>query len=1135
MAEVDQEILIELIKSIRSLRGANSSSEGNTFGNSRHIDYNEKLFHLQKKSGIKHVHDITHGLMGAMHGGGFGPLISSVGHLTKGFLGLGAGVTILATLFASAMKMNTTFGKMTDIGQNFGGSMFNMMKEAGAAGLSLEDFHTLLARNSTLTAMMNDTVVTTTGALGALQHTSRATGALGDHYAATGEAASDLHVALSDATAAANKMISQQDASLGVSSIMLASRFTGLSDVTADNVRQLAAMGGAAGLFTADLSQSAAETTRQQQAMASSTDLLRQQVTVTSNSFTNLTAQQIASNLAAESFNRRTMVAPRAATDPLTPLAGTFARLGASTSGVIGVQNSLMALSDKTNIELDQFSGSLVNGSIATDASNRVIKSFNSVTNDASKTIENNNDVQNRANRLGENRNIQEAKTTALGVKAGVTQRQTLAQLQLGVRDSLKDVGFYGMSLADLTGATSDYMETIRQSGMLYKLDDNERINAVKGMIGQASEMAIVWGKSRDLIIKTTNASMQQTNLAASLIGADKSRVKAIQESITMLAAIPGETGDKLAKMFAEQAGRGGYVDTEMGKGFIDTGMGHINTIFGELEAQANKGVGPSPEKSAEAMGEMYDSLMANRDRLEALSHSGGEAAGAAMVQLKILTDMQGKFVDVNTGKLDRQKLIAAQIQAKKEKDINDMLTRNMSVFTSTVSQVTGGFIEGFYGAFAKLMGGGDQKALDAAMKKLHDMFEKLGSAMGSMLGILLRPGSMSVLSVLFDWLGKFIDLISILVKGIGAAASWIDGLFGKPKQVAVLDEQGHPKIDEQGKPMMKNDDSSVPPSAVIGAIATIAFLWFIKNGMGRLGSIFKGSLMSLGKKDVKGEKDGVAGKIAGLVTGGGECCEGMASTIADGVAKGTEITKSGTAALGDVEKKAGEGATKKGILKRTGGAVLGAGKKLLRSPIKTGIAGMVLGTAADMAIDHIPEKTKGRETLKSVVDLGMTGATVGAMIGTAFFGVGAVPGAAIGGLVGAIAGAISANLPSDEDKKAAAEKAKAAADVKPPDATSVPLGPSIFQKEDRINPNGDGKGDPYESYMSDNARVSLNELMVKRQNDAAANDTAGVASDDKLIEILKELLSVTVKSTEALKDNNSITQNNALMISAYN
>ncbi len=71
------------------------------------------------------------------------------------FANLGAFSGAITAAISSLSDMSRTYTKMSDVGQMFGGSMFEMQKQAGESGLTLEDFAASVSKGSLVIARMN--------------------------------------------------------------------------------------------------------------------------------------------------------------------------------------------------------------------------------------------------------------------------------------------------------------------------------------------------------------------------------------------------------------------------------------------------------------------------------------------------------------------------------------------------------------------------------------------------------------------------------------------------------------------------------------------------------------------------------------------------------------------------------------------------------------------------------------------------------------------------------------------------------------------------------------------------------------------------------------------------------------------
>jgi hypothetical protein len=353
-------------------------------------------------------------------------------------------------------------------------------------------------------------------------------------------------------------------------------------------------------------------------------------------------------------------------------------------------------------------------------------------------------------------------------VIATKTQTTSLGQLQLAVRENLSQFGFYGMTLTEVTNATADYMEAMRAGGGL-KTDSAKQAKAVEEFIGEATEMSLAFGKSREAIMKTATAAMQNTNYAASMIGQSEEIRQAGSKWITFFSGLPGAAGDKLASMFAEQTGVGGYTSTAFGLSLIHTGMGSLNAVLQQASEQAKKGLAPTAATQAKLLSQTFNQLMANKDRLESLSKIP-EYRSDALEQLDLLVQLQTKYTKVVNGQtvFDEAKYEEEKKQAAIQKKHQDDLTKSMSVFTSAWQTLTGSFMEGFYNSIASMIGDNGSAEFTKTMDSLKIAFTSLGKTIGMVVGALFSPESIYIATKLFSVFDSLVTVLSDIGKAFG-------------------------------------------------------------------------------------------------------------------------------------------------------------------------------------------------------------------------------------------------------------------------------------------------------------------------------------------------------------------------------
>src|ERR1019366_256087 len=101
---------------------------------------------------------------------------------------------------------------------------------------------------------------------------------------------------------------------------------------------------------------------------------------------------------------------------------------------------------------------------------------------------------------------------------AFITNSQTGAtnafmDVQKKVRDGLEKVGFYGMSLSELTDATFDYVDIMKTSGRITKMSSGDLANGAQRFLAQVSGISAASGISREEIIKSTKQAAEEPDI----------------------------------------------------------------------------------------------------------------------------------------------------------------------------------------------------------------------------------------------------------------------------------------------------------------------------------------------------------------------------------------------------------------------------------------------------------------------------------------------------------------------------------------------------------------------------------------------------------------------------------------------
>lgn len=138
------------------------------------------------------------------------------------------------------------------------------------------------------------------------------------------------------------------------------------------------------------------------------------------------------------------------------------------------------------------------------------------------------------------------------------------AQLSKNVRSASYAFGMYGHTVDGLNDITSSYMSRLAIGGNLETINQITTKKAV-GEIGQlaqqTSALSIAFGKSRDEIMKTTDAAYSNLSFKSRMaaMSADQ-RMQFLKDhkEINLAAGLPGSAGSMMSDMFAEAAGKAG-------------------------------------------------------------------------------------------------------------------------------------------------------------------------------------------------------------------------------------------------------------------------------------------------------------------------------------------------------------------------------------------------------------------------------------------------------------------------------------------------------------------------------------------------------------------------------------------------
>lgn len=516
----------------------------------------------------------------------------------------------------------------------------------------------------------------------------------------------------------------------------------------------------------------------------------------------------------------------------------------------------------------------------------------------------------------------------------------TFNRFQHGVRDNLKQFGYYGMTLSQVNDASGDYLETLRESGQLERMDADQLKDAGSSYIKNINEMSAATGKSREELMKLTNQALRSPATAARLAMMGPEQTRAFQSYATQMAGSMGEAGGQLTNMLSETfAAQGQTWATELGQVNIKSGMSQLNTEFEEMARRAAAGI-PAEEQDFERIARMRDEIGAHMSSLQTLWLDPKNRAGVDQL-FKFFRDTQGYKPDVAWKR--------AQDRAARHMD---GVTQAVQMFETNFHDITGKFREGVFQSILSLVpGASDKEKLEAFQKGIErakDLMFEFGKSVGVVIGLFAD---------IIPVLEKFFEFMTWSLKGI---ESLFERFFGLP-------------IFHLGPGLAKQLASTV---TVIGSIAAVlgAKRW-AKRRRERMLEIEARQVFINGRALGGGGGGGWQGSREQHDLGGGGGGGGRRRRTGGGPGEQFELD------FGDTKEPA-----KRGFSKWFGRGSMGR-------RIAGGIGGMIVGGIAssfanDLLDTVMPEDTTTKKVIEDGLDIAMmAGGTFLPQIGKAILG----------------------------------------------------------------------------------------------------------------------------------------------------
>ena len=326
----------------------------------------------------------------------------------------------------------------------------------------------------------------------------------------------------------------------------------------------------------------------------------------------------------------------------------------------------------------------------------------------------------------------------------GIVGTDSFNNLNVALRDNLKTQGLLGMSLAELTEYTGDYIDQLRGAGVLTDMN-NENLDVMATTylknITAFSQLAKV---SRDQISATTKAAVSVEAFANRLgtLGpiAQKNVLQSAQTIAGMFAGLGTEFGDQLATTFTTAYGRGGLFFTEAGRQLLAVNRDLYNSMSGiinNLETMTDEDAAKAAVGMFEAMENVSDDT---RARLGIIERSNTEYASAARDQIALIRRIEQLR---ENGALQEFK----DLKAMRERSAIDPLSTAFINFERVIQR----FKLTFNTFFTALFGNG--RLYDAIGNVLTTLEEKAGGIAKFILDFAEKAGT-----VLANWIGTLAD-----------------------------------------------------------------------------------------------------------------------------------------------------------------------------------------------------------------------------------------------------------------------------------------------------------------------------------------------------------------------------------------
>lgn len=334
---------------------------------------------------------------------------------------------------------------------------------------------------------------------------------------------------------------------------------------------------------------------------------------------------------------------------------------------------------------------------------------------------------------------------------------KSFMDMGVGLRDSLSQVGMLGLTTEQLTEYLGDYMDTQRAYGNLERLSQGQAVDSTRNFVDNITKFSALTGKSRADIMKATKDALQDSSLAAfhaQLSGkASQDLTDSLGKATAYMAALPGKSGDMMARMLAQAVGReSAWLSDEANK-LSSVGLGSIVDMVDSMAAKVKNGTASDEEldayraKMVKVGKENMESL-----RIQSMSNNAStrENAAAAIQFINEMSNLSKKTLQ----------------ERKEQEKITNTLLRMQDIW----SRVTNFVREQFMGPLGSVLDGFEESMKSKEFGQLKDQIISYGSAFAKWLQEIAADKETWV--KLGRAVGVVVDGIVILSKAIGAVVN---------------------------------------------------------------------------------------------------------------------------------------------------------------------------------------------------------------------------------------------------------------------------------------------------------------------------------------------------------------------------